>query len=68
MELAQMRQLKVTPRATPGATPRATPKMMYYSAYTTQTAARSDAPAIDQPFLGGGGMDGSLVDAETGQA
>ena len=37
MELAQMRQLKVTPRATP----RATPKMMYYSAYTTQTAARS---------------------------
>jgi len=43
MELAQIRQLKVTPRATPGAvaTPRATPTMMYYSAYTTQTAART---------------------------
>ena len=40
MELAQIRQLKVTPRATPGATPRATPKMMYYDACPTQTAAR----------------------------
>ena len=30
----------VTPRVTSGATSRATPKMMYYSAYTTQTAAR----------------------------
>ena len=40
MQIAQILQLRVAPRATPGATPMATPKMMYYCACPTQTAAR----------------------------
>ena len=59
MEIAQIRQLRVTARATPGATPRATPKMMYYCACPTQTAARLTAlpsipdlpPAMQQGFM-----------------
>ena len=40
MQIAQILQLRVAPRATPGAIPRATPKMIYYCACPTQTAAR----------------------------
>ena len=36
MQMAQISLYGVTPRVTSGATP----KMMYYCAYTTQTAAR----------------------------
>ena len=43
LKIAQIELLRVTPRATLGVTPRATPNMIYYCAYTTQTAARSNS-------------------------
>ena len=66
MQIAQILQLRVAPRATPGATPRATPKMMYYSPYITQTAVRLQVKEHDMMKLMGEGLrDGEIFFAIT---